>query len=159
MSNPIPRDFHGKPITSTDWGLQCEKTITFAGATGNDPGDKDGTSAATTLFKVTGTVLLRILAKCLVNLVGAAGGGTLEVGTALSTAGLIAQTSAEAIYANEIWHDATPDSSIEATTVLAQKIVSQDVIQTVATQDVNSGKIKYTAIWYPLSGDGKVEPA
>jgi hypothetical protein len=134
--------------------------MTFAGNTANDPGDKDGTSATTTLFTVTGSVLLRLLAICNTTLVGEAGGGTIEVGTALSTAGLIAQTSAEAIDAGEIWHDATtPDSSIELSSVLAEKIVSQNVIQTVATQDIDSGKITYTAIWYPLTADGNVVSA
>lgn len=159
MNNQIPLDERGRAILTTDWAASVDKLMTFAGNTANDPGDKDGTSATTTLFTVTGTVLLRILAKCKTSLAGEAGGGTIEVGTALSTAGLIAQTSAEAIDINEIWHDATPDNSIEATTVLAQKIVAQNVIQTVATQDIDSGAILYTAIWYPLSADGNVVAA
>src|SRR3990167_3664928 len=151
-----PVDGNGNVIVDSDWANVATKVMTFAGNTTDDPGDKDGASATTTLFTVTGSVLLRLLAICNTVLVGEAGGGTLEVGTALSTAGLIAQTSAEAIDASEIWHDATPDSSIELSSVLGEKIISQNVIQTVATQDIDSGKITYTAIWYPLTADGNV---
>lgn len=158
MNNPLPLDPNGNPILTTDWAASVDKSMVFAGGTTNDPGDSAGTGNPATLFTVTGTVLLRVLAKCTVNL-ASAGGGTLEVGTALSTAGLIAQTTATAIDANEIWHDATPDSSIEATSVLAQKIVSQNVIQTVATADITSGAITYTALWYPLSQGASVVTA
>lgn len=152
-----PKDAAGVAVTGPAWGLSVDKVMVFAGGTANDPGDKDGTSATTTLFTVTGTVRLRILAKCTVSLAGA--GATLEVGTALSTAGLIAQSTATDIDANEIWHDVSPDSSIEATTVLAEKIVSQNVIQTVATGDITSGAITYTCIWFPLSADSQVAAA
>ena len=155
MNNPLPLDPQGYPILTTDWACTTTKTVTFAGGTTNDMGDYDGTGNPYTLFTVTGTVLLRLLAKCTTNLAGAS--ATLEVGTALSTAGLIAQSTATDIDANEIWHDATPDSSIEATTVLAQKLVSQDVIQTVATANITGGVIEYTAIWYPLSAGASVE--
>lgn len=147
----------GLPIMDVSWGKKIDKVMTFAGGTANDPGDYDGTGNPATLFNVKGTVRMRILAKCEVDLAGAS--ATLEVGTALSTAGLIAQTTATAIDANEIWHDATPDASVEATTVLVEKIVSQNVIQTVATANITAGRIKYTCIWYPLSQDAEVTAA
>lgn len=156
MNNLLPLDPNGNPILTTDWAASVDKTVTFSNAT-NGNGDYDGTGNPQTLFTVTGTVLLRVLARCTTNLTSTS--GTLEVGTALSTAGLIAQTTASAIDANEIWHDATPDSSIEATTVLTQKIVSQNVIQTVATADVSAGVIVYTALWYPLSAGASVVAA
>lgn len=152
-----PQDAQGYPVMDTTWGQKVDKVMTFAGGTANDPGDYDGTGNPATLFTVKGTVRLRILAKCTVNLAG--DGATLEVGTALSTAGLIAQTTATDIDANEIWHDATPDSSIEATTVLAEKVVSQDVIQTVATANITAGSITFTCIWYPLSENAEVTAA
>ena len=154
MNNLLPTDPQGHPILTTDWAMSVDKSVVFAGGTTNDMGDFDGTGNPYTLFTVTGTVLLRILAKCTVNLAGAS--ATLEVGTALSTAGLIALTTATDIDANEIWHDATPDNSIEATTVLAQKIVAQNVIQTVKTANITSGAITYTALWYPLSSGASV---
>lgn len=152
-----PQDAQGYPVMDTTWGQKVDKVMTFAGGTANDPGDYDGTGNPATLFTVKGTVRMRILAKCTVNLVGSS--ATLEVGTALSTAGLIAQTTAENIDANEIWHDNDPDSSIEATTVLAEKVVSQDVIQTVATANITAGSITYTCIWYPLSENAEVTAA
>lgn len=156
MNNPIPLDPQGRPILTTDWAAAVEKLVTFTNAT-NDNGDFNGTGNPQTLFTVTGTVLLRILAVCEVDLTSSS--GTLEIGSALSTAALIAQTTASAIDANEIWHDATPDNSVEATTVLTQKIVNQDVVQTVATADISAGRIKYIALWYPLSADGNVVAA
>lgn len=157
MSNPLPLDPQGHPIQTTDWAVTAAKSMTFAGGTTNDPGDYDGTGNPATLFIVTGTVLLRLLAKCTTNLAGAS--ATVEVGTALTPAGLIAQTTATDIDAGEIWHDTTPDASIEAATVLVQKIVSQNVIQTVRTANVTGGVIQYTAIWYPLSDGASVVAA
>ena len=92
-------------------GAYATKTVTFAGGTTNDMGDFDGTGNPYTLFRVTGTVLMKLFAVCTADLAGAS--ATLEIGTALSTAGLIAQTTATNIDNNEIWHDATPDASIE----------------------------------------------
>jgi len=152
-----PKDANGNVIISTDFGLKTEKVMTFAGATTNDPGDYDGTGNPATLFTVSGTVLMRILAICEDSLVG--NSATIEVGTTLSTPGLIAQTTGTNIDVNEIWHDATPDSSIEATTVLVQKIVSDDVIQTVATANITAGTIRYTAIWFPLTEGASVQAA
>jgi hypothetical protein len=152
-----PKGADGYPVMDTSWGQKIDKVMTFAGGTDNDPGDYDGTGNPATLFKVSGTVRLRILAKCTVNLVGT--NATLEVGTALDTDGLIAVTTGTDIDANEIWHDASPDSSIEATTVLVEKVVSQDVIQTVKVANLTAGKIIYTCIWYPLSENAEVTAA
>jgi hypothetical protein len=116
-----------------------------------------GGDGFTTLFNVTGTVLLRVLAKCTEDLTGAT--ATVEVGTSLLTNGLIVQTTATNIDANEIWHDATPDSSLEATSVLVQKIVSDNVRVTVGTADVTAGIIEFTALWFPLTPDSKVTAA
>ncbi len=127
----------------------------FAGGTTNARGDDGGTSDPYTLFTVTGVVEMKCVGFCTVNL-ASAGGGTLEVGTALSTAGLIAQTTATDIDANEIWHDATPDSSIELLTVMTTKIVFQNVIETVGTADITAGNIYYLCLWQPLSPDGRV---
>ena len=153
MNNPLPLDPQGNPILTTDWAASVDKLVTFVN-TANGNGDFDGTGNPQTLFKVTGTVLLRILAKCVTNLAGA--GGTVEVGTALLTTGLIPLTTGTDIDADEIWHDATPDSSVEATTVLVQKIVAQDVLMTVRTADISAGVIQFTAIWYPLSAGSSV---
>ena len=152
-----PLDTQGRVVQDSDWGVVAKKTMVLAGGTVNDPGDYDGTGNPATLFTVTGRVLLRLLAVCTETLLG--GSATIEVGTTLSTAGLIAQTTATNIAVNEIWHDATPDSSIELSSVLAENIVSDDVIQTVATANITDGTIEYQALWYPLSEGASVVAA
>ena len=146
--------------TATNIGYpstRANKTVTFDGATTNDLGDFNGTGNPSDLFTVTGRVVLTILAVCTTSLVGAS--ATVEVGTALSTAGLIAQTTGTDIDVNEIWHDATPDASVELTTVLTNKIVSQNVELLVATANITAGVIKFIAFWTPLSEDGNVVAA
>lgn len=51
---------------------------------------------------------------------------------------------------NEIWHDATPDASVEASSVLAENLVAEDVISTVATESVAGAVLQFVALWYPL---------
>lgn len=136
---------------------QAQKVMTFAGGTTNDPGDHDGTGDPATLFTVTGVVAMKLFGYCTVDLAGAT--ATVEVGTAKNTAGLIAQSTATDIDANELWHDATPDASVELSTVAAEKIVCQSVIQTVATANITSGSITYVCLWRPLSANATVVAA
>jgi len=138
-------------------GAYCTKTVTFAGGTTNDMGDFDGTGNPYKLFTVTGTVLMKLFATCSADLAGAS--ATVEVGTALSTAGLLALTTATNIDAGEIWHDATPDASIELSSVATEKIVNQNVIQTVKTANITGGVLTYHCIWKPISTDGLVVAA
>ena len=152
-----PLDPQGKVVMDSDWGITTKKTMTFNGAVENDPGDESGTGNPATLFTVTGTVLLRLLAICTTTLTGAS--ATVEVGTVLITTGLIPLTTGTDIEVNEIWHDNAPDKSVELSSVLAENIVSADVIQTVRTDDVDTGVIDYYAIWYPLSNGSSVEAA
>jgi len=144
---------------------QAEKTITFAGGTLNDPGDFDGTGNPFNIFTVTGVVKIRFLALCTVSLAGAT--ATLKVGTAKLDTGLIALTTATNIAINEIWHDATPDSSVElmyesaiaTNTLLFPTVVAQNIIGTVGTANITSGAIKFICLWTPVSVDGNVMPA
>jgi len=138
-------------------GAVSEKVMTFAGGTTNDPGDVTGTGNPATLFTVTGTVLVKLFAACETDLAGAT--ATLIVGTAKNTSGLLAITTATDLDQDEIWHDATPDASVELSSVLTEKVVNQNVIQTVATADITSGVLRYICIWKPLSADGNVEAA
>ena len=138
-------------------GIYATKTVTFAGGTANDIGDFDGTGNPCKLFTVTGTVKMKLFAVCEVDLTGAS--ATVEVGTTASTAALIAQTTATGIDAGEIWHDATPDSSVELSSVATEKIVTADVYQKVATANVTAGKITYHCMWVPISNNGNVVAA
>lgn len=138
-------------------GAYATKSVTFAGGTTNDIGDFDGTGNPATLFTVTGTVLMKLFATVDTTVQGAS--ATIAVGTALSTAGLIASTTATNLAVNEIWHDATPDASIELSSVATEKIVRQNVIQTVGTANITAGAITYHCIWKPISLDGNVVAA
>lgn len=138
-------------------GAYATKSITFAGGTANDPGDFDGTGNPAALFTVTGTVLMKLFATVDTTLVGAS--ATIGVGTALSSVALIASTTATNCAANEIWHDATPDASVELSTIATEKIVRQNVIQTIATANITAGKLTYHCIWKPISNDGNVVAA
>ena len=130
----------------------------FAGGTTNARGDDGGTSDPLTLLTVTGVVAMKLFGVCTVNL-ASAGSGTLSVGTALSTAGLIALTTATDIDAGEIWHDATPDASIELSAIATEKIVTQDVKEYVGTADITAGQIYYVCMWRPLSLGATVKVA
>jgi hypothetical protein len=141
--------------TSETYNVATSTPSAFAGGTTNARGDDGGTGDPRTLFTVTGLVAVKIIGLCTVDLVSA-GGGTLEVGTALSTAGLIAQTTATNIDANELWHDATPDASVEASTVMAEKLVFQNIIETVGTADITAGNIYYVCLWRPISPNATV---
>ena len=132
---------------------QLDATVTFVAATTG--------KFATGTFKiadVTGVVSVQLFATCSVNL-ASAGSGTLEVGTALSTAGLIAQTTATEIDAGDIWHDASPDASIELTSIATAKIVTQDINYKIGTADISAGAVTFYILWSPISDDGNVELA
>ncbi len=149
-----------RSLLNKDWPQYDfqEKIVTFAGATPNAIGDFDGTGNPVTMFTVTGIVEMSIIAVCTTTLT-IDGGATAEVGTTVTTAGLIAQTAGDAIDVNEIWHDATPDASVELTSVVARNIVSSDVILTVATANILTGVIKFIVRWAPISSDGNVVSA
>lgn len=160
LSSAMPRDGNHIAAFWDIWSyVEKVAPTAFVGGTSNARGDKDGTNAAFKLFNVTGDVKLAIIGVCTVTLVGAA---TIKVGTAKSTAGLIAQIAdATDLAVNEIWHDATPDTNIEAVSVAAERFLvnGADIIETVATADITAGNIYYLVGWYPLSFDGKVEAA
>lgn len=85
-------------------------------------------------------------------------GGTayIEVGTATNTDALIAKSTGTDIKANEIWHDATPDSTVELISILTQKIVTEDVNYKVTESVLTGGSIKFYIFWSPISDNGNV---
>jgi len=122
---------------------QLSKTITYLTAT-------TGATGATTLATVTGVCAVSVFGVCGTTLTSGAA-GTLEVGTALSTAALIAQTTGTDIGVNEIWHDAASDASIELTSVITKNVVTQNIIQTIGTGAIDTGAITYYILWAPIS--------
>ena len=154
----LPVDADGIAYLSPEWGFGTEKTITFAGGTTNAWGDDGGTLDGAAVFTVTGDVEVRVYAVVTTNLVGAA---TIELGTALSTAGILPQVAnATTMDAHQIWHmtDGTVDSGIEAITVSPKKILSngQDMILTVGTTNITAGVLRFVCHWYPLSKGASV---
>ena len=131
-----------------------ETTVTFDGGTLNGIGDIDGTSNPHTLLTVTGIVELAIIAVSTTLPVGAS--ATIELGTTINTADIIAQVTASTMAANEIWHDGTSDASVEVSTVITRKIVTQNVELLAATADITAGVIQFIVFWNPISCDGNV---
>jgi hypothetical protein len=124
------------------------ETVTFAALT-------TGSVDTHPLFTVTGVVSMTVWAKVGTDATSG-GSATIEVGTALSTAALLPQVAFSVLDANEIWHDATPDTSVELESVLTKKIVTQSVAYKIATATITGGTIKFFCSWYPISSDGYV---
>lgn len=146
-SSAFNRDANNVPITNN--GLLATKSITYSAGT-------TGATGATTLFTVTGVVMVSVFAVCSSDLTSG-GSATLEVGIAGNTAALIAQTTATGIDSGEIWVDNAP-ATVEAP--VANRILSAtDIIQTIATTTVSGGVLTYYCMWTPISADGNVVAA
>jgi hypothetical protein len=144
-SNTFGRDGNHVPITT--FGFTSTKEITFASAT-------TGAIDTTTLFTVTGLCAVKIIAVCSADLTSS-GAATIEVGIAGNTAGLIAQTTATNIDKGEIWLDNSP-ATLETFPVNYFANSAQNIIQTIATETISGGTLKYYCFWLPLSEDGSV---
>jgi len=129
----------------------AEKVATFDGGAGT------GATGTFALFTITGTIIARVIAVCTTTLVSA-GGGDIEVGGTGNTDALIANTTATDIDSEEIWHDATPDSGIELSSVGAENIFAEglNIFATIATGNITAGVIKFYVIWKPVSADGNL---
>ena len=145
ITDTLQRDANQVPLDKL--GLIATKSITYVAAT-------TGAVGATDLFKVTGTVALQIFGVCSVNI---AGSGTIEVGIAGVTAGLIAQTTGTDIDADKIWVDNAP-AKIE--TLPSQVVLTgQTIIQTIGTDTLTAGTITYYCCWSPVSSSASVVAA
>ena len=121
----------------------------------------DGTaSTPISLFTVTGDVLILIFGVVKATWT-TSGAITAEVGVSGDIAKLIAQVAdATALAINEVWIDATPDSTIEDVSGLAYSAISnsQSVILT-TTGTVTAGSVEFHCFWHPLSSNGLVTAA
>jgi len=134
---------------ATGYGVGgATKSLTFSNDTG-----------ALNIFTVTGDVIIKIVAVCKTNVASAAV-ANMELGIAGSTDAIIATTVSTDIDADEIWHDASPDSDIEALSTMREYIISggADVILTLSAQ-VDSGAITFYAFATPLSNGSSVAAA
>ncbi len=160
-NNSFLRDVNRLPFSTIDsFGVIESRPDAFAGGTGGARGDKDGAKAAFTLFTVTGEVLVRIFGVCTVDLVG--NSATVSVGVTGNVAALIALATATDIEENDVYAIANPAvgtdllSDVTGPHVIVNGL---DIIETVATQDVTAGQIRYVCLWRPLSRNGSVVSA
>ena len=123
-----------------------EVDITFAAAT-------TGKNEVHELFTVTGLVEVALIAVCTTDVTGT---GTIQAGTALDTDSFIADTTGSNIIEHEIWHDAAPDNSVEASSVIARKLCAENIDYLISTNTLTAGTIKFILFWNPVSSDGKV---
>lgn len=149
IARAFKRDANRNAIT--DLGLIETKSITYSALT-------TGATGATTLFTVTGDVVVRLFAKC-TTLLDSDGAATIEAGISGNTAALIAQTAYSVIDANEIWVDASSPATVEALPGQFILVGGTDIIQTIATEAIKAGVLTYYCLWSPLSADGNVTAA
>jgi hypothetical protein len=109
------------------------------------------------ILTVTGDVLLRVFGICKTAVV-TVGVGTCSLGVASSVAAILPVTVGDNLIANEIWHDPTPDSTIENLSVARAVIISNgnDVTLDLLLATFASGVIRFYYSWLPLSSDGNV---
>jgi len=123
--------------------------------------DDTGAQAAYTIFTITGDVMMQVFGICDVAVTGAT--TTLELGVVGNTAVFLPQIVGTILIANEIWHDVTPDATVDQrTAALSVPFIvanGQDAILTIGTADVTAGDIDFYALWRPLSADGDVSAA
>lgn len=127
-------------------------TRTFTGAAGL------GAVGSVALFTVTGEVLIeRIVPFCTTLLTEALATATIALGVTGSTSLFIAATNAVDIDANEFWVDTTPDANgIALPAALKDIVITDNIIATVAAQNVDAGAIRFDVYWRALSSDGSV---
>ncbi len=123
------------------------KTITFTGAAGL------GAAGTVAIGTVTGRILITHGSVfCSTNLTSS--GGTLELGTADNTAGLIDQTTASDIDANDFWQDATPE--VKVSPAIINQLVAASIIATVGSADITAGVLVFEFYWLPMSSNGNL---
>lgn len=142
------RDANGVPIDGK--GLIATKTRAYTGAAGL------GAQGASTLFTVTGDVVVAVFASCTEDLASTT--GTIEVGISGNTAAIIAQTTASGIDIGEIWLD-TAAATVENYPTEKILVGGTDIIETIATADVTDGTLVFYCAWFPLSTDGNIVAA
>jgi hypothetical protein len=139
-------DANFKIINSNEAFVE-ESTWTFVTTT-------TGATGAHTLFTVTDNVLVSVFGVCDTNLAGA---GTIEVGVAGNTAGLIAQIAdAEDLDDGDNWIDATPEVGISALPTPSIINDGADIILTIGTTAITGGVIDFYCLWRPLNNDASV---
>lgn len=140
--------------------FRVKKTMTFAGATPNDPGDFDGSGNPATLFTITGHVFVQLIGIVRTSLVSTDNLSVFSLGVAGGATGFLGETTVDGtnFVADQI---ISSDAASLALISLANSYtgLSKNIIQTIADKNITSGVIDYYCLWVPLSADGKVEAA
>lgn len=141
-------------FTLDSFNVAVARPTAFAGATTDARGDDGGTNDPFTLFNVTGEVIARVFGVCTVDLAESAPTATVQVGVTGNTAAFIADTTATAIDANEVWIDASPALRTEVLANMTGPHVivnGVNIVEAVTTTNVTSGNIYYVCLWRPLT--------
>ena len=118
------------------------------------------------IYTVTGDVLItEICAVVNTPIATTSNTGTLALGTANSTAFLIAQTTGdgtEFATAGDVWVDGSPRDDVDVIQRTGAGIViggGSDIILTIATNSVTAGDLDFYLRYIPLSSDGAIVAA
>jgi len=116
-----------------------------------------------TVATVTGDVLVQVVAVVSTNCTSTAGTGTLELGTTDSTASLLVQDAvdATAFQAGDVWTTTTAADNDFAALQDEWAAIGggQDIIATIATNNMTAGAIAFYIFWIPLSTNGAIVTA
>ena len=144
-----PAPFDGARLTD-QWRV-LEKSI-VKGDTG---------AAAIPLFVASGTVEMGVVGLVTETITGT-GAETLSVGPTASKQAFIVNTKATDLTAGDVWHDTSPDTNIELSSVLAPKIVhlttaaSVGIFQLPTDTQWTAGAITFVCRWRPLTAGSSV---
>ncbi len=114
-----------------------------------------------TLFTVTGDVLLNVWGAVTTPLTSTGANGTLAVGTAASTGGIIAATTVDGTKlhtAKYIWASTagTPDILTLPNTSGWYAVSGTNIVLTIATNSMSAGGMTLYCIWMPISSGASV---
>lgn len=131
-------------------GTLVAKTITFDGTAGN------GATGTVNLFKITGQVLLSVIAVCSTGLAGAT--ATHKVGNATTTNRYQAQVTATNIAAGDTIDLSGEVSAGTAPGTTPNQVAfnAETVIATIATAGVSAGTLTYYCFYRELSRNATV---
>lgn len=147
------------------WRVTKKAASAYTGGTANSHGDHDGTADPYTLFKVDGDVIVSdFWGVCNVAVVSASDTGTLEVGVTGNTAKLLAQTTAGSgtIVAGDVLVDAGSEPGVDVNAFSGAKHYlsnGADIIETLATNNMNSGQVDWYIVWAPAEPGAKISAA
>jgi hypothetical protein len=147
------------------WRVAKHVASAYTGATANSHGDHDGTADPYTIFNVSGDVIISdFWGVCNTAVVSASNTGTLSVGVAGNTAKLIAVTEAGSgvIIAGDVITDAGAEAGIDVNAHSGAKHYiadGADIIETLATNNMNSGQIDWYCVWAPAEAGASVTSA